>query len=49
MDTRVRRILSVAGISKPNMLCQIEVPETTEALTACLDIGVFLFRMHLRQ
>ena len=44
-----RCLQGVAGISKPNMLCQIEVPATAEALMACMNIGIFLFRTHLRQ
>jgi len=31
------------------MLCQIEVPATAEALMACVNIGIFLFRTQLRQ
>jgi len=43
-----RRIFSVAGIWKPNLLCQIVVPKTSEAVMAWVNIGDFLFKTHLR-
>jgi hypothetical protein len=44
-----RCLQSVAEISKPNMLCQIDVRAAAEALMACVNIGISLFRTQLRQ